>query len=115
MESIYVPKFDVLARLTQIREAKGLSVYRLAKISGIPQPTIATWYQKGHYPPIDKLEILCHAMGITLVDFFNTNSECFVASEEDFTVLELYHLLSVCDQELMVTLMDHLLGRKKAK
>ena len=50
--------FNVLERLQELREARGLSVYRLAKLSGIPQSTIATWYQKNLYPPIDKLEML---------------------------------------------------------
>ena len=45
--------FDVLARIQELRESREWSVYKLAKLSGIPQSTIATWYQKNLYPPID--------------------------------------------------------------
>ena len=106
----YYPMFDVLGRLTQIRKAKGLSVYRLAKLSGIPQPTIATWYQKQYYPPIDKLEILCYAMGISLVDFFNTDSNTIIiTNSDDYEAFELYRLLPESEKKLIAQLMEHLL------
>ena len=38
--------FDALNRIKELREARGRSVYHMAKLSGIPQSTIATWYQK---------------------------------------------------------------------
>ena len=58
--------FDVLARIQELRESREWSVYKLAKLSGIPQSTIATWYQKNLYPPIDKIEILCNTFQISL-------------------------------------------------
>lgn len=64
--------FDVLTRIKILREQRGWSVYKLAKLSGIPQSTIATWYQKNLCPPIDKIEILCNTFGITLTEFFST-------------------------------------------
>lgn len=66
--------FDVLSRITVLREQKGWSVYKLAKLSGIPQSTIATWYQKNLCPPIDKIEILCDTFGISLTEFFSDGS-----------------------------------------
>ncbi len=112
----YYPMFDVLGRLTQIREAKGLSIYRLAKLSGIPQPTIATWYQKQYYPPIDKLEILCHTMGISLVDFFNTDPDTVIITDpDDYRAFELYRLLPGSQKELMVQLMENLLSSRSIK
>ena len=63
--------FDVLARIQELRESREWSVYKLAKLSGIPQSTIATWYQKNLYPPIDKIEILCNTFQISLHDFFS--------------------------------------------
>lgn len=43
--------FDVLARIQELRESREWSVYKLAKLSGIPQSTIATWYQKNLLSP----------------------------------------------------------------
>ena len=74
--------FDVLKRITYFREIKHWSVYRLAQLSGIPQSTIATWYQKGLYPPIDKVEILCSTFGITLSEFFQTDNRNDLSESE---------------------------------
>ena len=74
--------FDVLTRITYFRELKHWSVYRLAQLSGIPQSTIATWYQKGLYPPIDKLETLCNTFGITLSEFFQIDNRSNLSEGE---------------------------------
>ena len=47
--------FDVLARIQELRESREWSVYKLAKLSGIPQSTIATWYQKNLLTKWDQL------------------------------------------------------------
>ncbi|WP_334291954.1 helix-turn-helix transcriptional regulator [Blautia obeum] len=47
--------FDVLGKITSLREERGWTTYRLSKLSGIPQSTISTWYRKNLMPPIDKL------------------------------------------------------------
>lgn len=62
--------FDVLKRITELREAREWSVYRLSRESGIPQSTISTWYSNHNTPPFDKLESLCRAFGISMSAFF---------------------------------------------
>ena len=62
--------FDTLKRITELRTARGWSVYHLAKLTDIPQSTISTWYRRGLCPPIDKIERLCEAFGISLSQFF---------------------------------------------
>ena len=89
--------FDVLARIQELRESREWSVYKLAKLSGIPQSTIATWYQKNLYPPIDKIEFLCNTFQISLHDFF---------SYEDFNGLSK-------DQKNLLTKWDQLSEKEK--
>lgn len=67
--------FDALGRITELREARGLSVYKLAKLSGVRQSTIVTWYKENRYPSIDKLEMICDAFGITLSEFFSDSEQ----------------------------------------
>ena len=100
-----IPVFNVLARITELREARGWSVYHLAKRSGIPQSTIATWYQKNLYPPIDKLEILCQVFEISLPEFFSDGS-LFYASPEYKKLLQKWTLLSPKQKEILLSLMD---------
>lgn len=99
------PLFDVLSRIKELREARGWSVYHLAKLSGIPQSTIATWYQKGLYPPVDKIESLCQAFGISLTEFFSDGT-LFEASPEAGELLRQWGLLSPKQKAILLSLMD---------
>ena len=67
--------FDTLDRITQLREKRGWTQYRLAKDSGIPQSTLATMFSKGSSPSVDTIEHICDAFDITLVEFFDNTSE----------------------------------------
>lgn len=85
--------FDVLSRLQELRENRGWSVYKLSKLSGIPQSTLATWYQKNLYPPIDKLEIICNTFGISLAEFFSTGTIKSLSGEQ-LALLDHWNLLT---------------------
>ena len=100
--------FDVLGRLDELSEQKGYTRYQLAKFSGIPQSTIATWYQKRLYPPVDKLERLCNAMGITLGTFFNTDKSVYLTDCKERELLKQISLLSSEDQRLIHQLIDRM-------
>lgn len=74
--------FDVLGRINELRNARKWSVYKLAQLSGIPQSTIATWYQKNLCPPIDKLEMICNTFDISLSEFFSTDSRINLTDQQ---------------------------------
>ena len=101
--------FDVLARISELREARKWSVYKLAKLSGIPQSTIATWYQKNLYPPIDKLELLCDIFGISLSEFFRLQPEQSLTIEQQL-LLEKWNLLSPKEREAVLSIMEAFLS-----
>ncbi len=101
--------FDTLARIKELREARNWSVYRLAKLSGIPQSTIATWYQKNLCPPIDKLEILCDTFGIPLSEFFSSGPSKSLTPEQ-ILLLEQWNLLSSKKREALLSIIDALLS-----
>jgi len=86
-----------------------MSIYKLSKLSEIPQSTISTWYQKNYYPPIDKLEIICHVFGISLAEFFYKEEDALdIVTAEDLIHLEQWHRLSVYQKELMESLIKEL-------
>lgn len=68
---------DVLERITYYRQQKNWSEYQLAEQSGLTQSTISSWYRKNMYPTIPSLEKICHAYGITLSQFFATDTDTF--------------------------------------
>ena len=105
--------FDVLSRIKVLREQKGWSVYKLAKLSGIPQSTIATWYQKNLCPPIDKIEVLCNTFGITLTEFFSSgNILNNVHGAED--LLSKSILLSFNQKHAILTVIDTFLEKNNS-
>lgn len=65
---------DILNRLHELMAARGWSMYRLAKESGLTDSTIANIYRRNAIPSIDTLEKICNGFGITLSQFFATES-----------------------------------------
>ena len=97
--------FDVLSRIKGLREARGWSVYHMAKLSGIPQSTIATWYQKNLFSFFFLIEILCHTFGISLTEFFSDGT-LFEASPETKALLYRWTLLSPKQKAILNSLID---------
>lgn len=100
--------FDTLGRITELRKARNWSVYRLAILSGIPQSTIATWYQKNLYPPIDKLEILCETFEISLSEFFCEGTPRTLTDEQEL-LLNKWNQLNSRNKKAIFQIIDTLL------
>ena len=64
---------DTHERLRQLMNKRGWSEYRLSKISGLSESTIANIFKRNTLPSINTLEIICDAFGITLSQFFAEN------------------------------------------
>ena len=103
--------FDVLEKITSLREERGWTTYRLSKLSGIPQSTISTWYRKNLMPPIDKLEIICQTFGITLAEFFNDTDVLVSMTEEEKNMLSQWNLLTPAQREAVINIIGLLLSR----
>lgn len=97
--------FDTLGRIKELREAKGWSVYKLAKLSGIPQSSIATWYGKNLCPPIDKLEIICKTLGISLSEFF-ADGTLMENTSENRDLIRWWQSLSFHQKESVLSLIS---------
>ena len=95
--------FDTLKRITELRTARGWSVYHLAKLTDIPQSMISTWYRRGLCPPIDKIERLCEAFGISLSQFFYLED---TDNNPDLLLLHDWTLLSSEQQKIIEELIQ---------
>ena len=73
---------DLSDRIIQLREAAGISQYRLAKITGIPQSSLSRYEMGQNQPSVDMLSKICDALGVTLAEFFSPAAEPEAASEE---------------------------------
>ena len=64
---------NVQDRLNELLKKQGLSRYKLAKQSGIPEETLTNIFTRGSIPTIATLELICKGLNITLSQFFAEN------------------------------------------
>lgn len=104
--------FDVLEKITSLREERGWTTYKLSKLSGIPQSTISTWYRKNLMPPIDKLEIICQTFGISLAEFFNNTDVSISMTDDEKNMLKQWNLLTPSQRTAVLNIINLLLVRE---
>lgn len=66
---------NVGARITYFRNKKNITVNKLANLSGVSQSYLRDVELGNKQPTVEYLEYICFGLGITLKDFFDTDSE----------------------------------------
>lgn len=61
---------DAKGRIKQLMELRGISEYRLAKLSGLSQSTISNIFNRNTAPTIPTIEAICNGLGISMAQFF---------------------------------------------
>lgn len=96
---------DVLERLQALMNARGWTMYRLAKESGLTESTIANIYRRNAIPSIDTLERICRGFGITLSQFF-ADDELVELSPELRAVFESWRTLTPEQKDATLRMMQ---------
>ncbi len=100
--------FDVLSRLKELQDAKGVSSYKLAKISDTPKSTISGWKSAKRPPGIEKLEQICtNVLGISLAQFFDMDNALELTAGETL-MLGKFRKLSPEAQEIVQQHLENL-------
>lgn len=55
--------------LAELAEAQGITMYRVAKDTGIPAATLYNWKAGRYTPKVDKIKRLAEYFHVTLEDF----------------------------------------------
>lgn len=98
---------DILSRITEIRKAKNMSVYRLAERCGIAKNTIYNWYSKNYVPSLTTLQSICEqGFGITMCEFFAKDCNLLVATPETQALLEDWNLLNEQQKQMVLQLIS---------
>ena len=66
---------EVLQRIEQLKEAKGITVYRLMKDLNMSQSTYSTWIEKDRVPKTDRLQVIAEYFGVTIDYLLNGTNE----------------------------------------
>lgn len=73
---------DVKARLQQLMDERGWTIYRVAKEADIPWSTVRNMFKRNTEPSIATLECLCKGMGMTLPQFFDVDNDMGLSPEQ---------------------------------
>ena len=91
---------DILKRITDLREARGMTIYELAKRSGINKNTIYRWYDHNYTPTLDSLQVICEkGFEISLMEFFAVDSKLIPATPEIKEIVEIWSTLNDVQKE----------------
>ena len=80
----------ILERIDELRKERNLSVYTLAKLSGLNQSTISNMFARKTAPSLETLFMLCKGLDISVSSFFDENG----LSQDEMFLLSAYKRLS---------------------
>lgn len=103
---------DVKGRLQELMEARGWTIYRVAKEAGIPWSTVNNMFKRNTEPSVYTLEALCNGMGITLAQFFDTDNKMGLSAEQQMLVNR-YNMLDKRERKLVSDLLEALTQRQR--
>lgn len=96
------PVYRVGERITVFREKKGITVNRLAYLSGLSQSHIRDIELGKKTPSVETLYQICSALEITLKDFFDDESENLL--QNDPIVRRIYQMNDIQRKTLLAFL-----------
>ena len=98
---------DILSKINKMREDRHWTEYNLAKEADLPQSTISSWYNKNMTPSISSLEKICKAFGITISQFFASESECVELTKEQREMLEKWNTLNSAQKKSLLQFLEN--------
>ena len=97
---------DIGKRLADLRNAKGLTKYRLTQITGVSGDHIKGIENGTRQPTIDTLQRLVEALGLTLAEFFNESQDAVYLSADERALLENFRTVSTEKAQALLTMSD---------
>ncbi|RKJ83036.1 XRE family transcriptional regulator [Butyricicoccus sp. 1XD8-22] len=99
---------DILGEISRLRQERGWTEYELSKRTGIPQPSISTWYRKKQMITIPTLEKVCKAFDITLSQFFDEGENTGILTPEQREMLDHWSVLDEEQQKIILELLKQM-------
>lgn len=73
---------DVKARMQQLMDERGWTIYKVAKEADIPWSTVRNMFKRNTEPSIATLECICRGLGMTLPQFFDVDNQMGLTLEQ---------------------------------
>ena len=97
---------EVGKKLKKLREDKKMSMYRLTQITGISGHHIKGIENGTRQPTIETLNRLVSALGSSLAEIFNDDTQCTYLNEKERRLIENFRVLSDEKGDVLLSLSD---------
>lgn len=97
---------EVGKKLQKLREEKNMSMYRLTQITGVSGHHIKGIENGTRQPTIETLNRLVSALGSSLSEIFNDDTECTYLNERERSLVENFRTLSEEKANALLNLSD---------
>ena len=85
---------EVGKKLRKLREDKNMSMYRLTQITGVSGHHIKGIEEGTRQPTIETLNRLTVALGSSLAEIFNDDTECTYLNDKERKLIENFRVMS---------------------
>ena len=96
---------DTQKRIRELMAERGWTDYRLAKEANLSHSTVTNMFNRNNAPTLPTLEAVCQAFGITLAQFFASDAETPLTSEQQ-TLFAKWSTLTDRQKQILLDLMD---------
>ncbi len=97
---------EVGKKLKKLREDKKMSMYRLTQITGISGHHIKGIENGTRQPTIETLNRLVSALGSSLAEVFNDDTQCTYLNEKERRLIENFRVMSDEKADALLSLSD---------
>ena len=100
---------DVSERLRELMAERGMNTYSLSKKSNIAWNTVKNYSTRNTKPTLATLSALCEGLGISLVQFFDTEGTTVELTAEQQHLVNRWNRLSDKQKRVVSDMMDLLI------
>lgn len=95
---------NVIERIEELRNARGISVNKLAEIAGISQSTLSSALKRNSLT-VETLEKICKGLGISTSAFFLTDEQKETVSAQEKILLDAFRKLPIEKKKALIALL----------
>ena len=99
---------DIINRINELCEERGISKYRLSQLTGISQSAFSKMNRQQSSLTIENIKRICDALGISLAQFFSDDQNYPDLTEDQKNLIDFWNLLSLSKREFVLDMMKKL-------
>lgn len=105
---------EITKRITELMSQKGLNANKLAQLSDIAPSTLNSMLDRGNTPTLPTLVKICNGLGITITQFFmsDTDQQVTLTKDQKF-LIETFNGLTHSSQMLLLKIAEDFLSHQE--